>query len=355
MSTDSKSQETESKLKAFQIFNIAEKPVMEFLALFLDEPHETIFRDELPIASDPLILLPLADYKPDTYIKFTIKPINLADVSSESVSNDTVSNDTVSNDSSNSISNDSIRCGVINNIIEHQLVKNGVGFLWYCVKEVFASIIASSMINNKPLQNITIELNEQNWTLYPKYLCDLSHKKNFLEQAVIKLTNITENRDKFDGDIADVEKNLQSAMLELTNVNNQITPEVLAEEIKINNSYSSQIVLAIFTEEIFEKDLPKRVEPPNFNTKDEPPNFNTKNKPPNFNNKDNVNAGHITTDNQNSDEKNKSLNFNNKNESLNFNNKNESPNFNTKDEPSNFNEKNKEYNLEERVSQLFVD
>ena len=294
MSTDSKSQETESKLKAFQIFNIAEKPVMEFLALFLDEPHETIFRDELPIASDPLILLPLADYKPDTYIKFTIKPINLADVSSESVSNDT--------------SNDSVRCGIINNIIKHQLVKNGIGFLWYCVKEVFASIIASSMINNKPLQNITIELNEQNWTLYPKYLCDLSHKKNFLEQAVIKLTNITENRDKFDGDIAGVEKNLQSAMLELTNVNNQITPEVLAEEIKINNSYSSQIVLAIFTEEIFEKDLPKRVEPPNFNTKDEPPNE-----------------------------------------------KNKSPNFNTKDEPSNFNEKNKEYNLEERVSQLFVD
>ena len=307
MSTDSKTQDTDSKLKAFQIFNIAEKPVMEFLALFLDEPHETIFRDELPIESDPLILLPLADYKPDTYIKFTIKPINLADGSSESVINDTsnsISNVSVSNDTSNSISNvsvsndtsdNSIRCGVINNIIEHQLVKNGVGFLWYCVKEVFASIIASSMINNKPLQNITIELNEQNWTFYPKYLCDLSHKKNFLEQAIIKLTNITENRDKFDGDIADVEKNLQSAIFELTNVNNQITPEVLDEETKINNSYSSQMVLGIFTEEIFEKDLPKRVEPPNFNNKD---------KPSNFNNKD---------------------------------------------------EKNKEYNLEERVSQLFID
>ena len=91
------------------------------------------------------------------------------------------------------------------------------------------------------------------------------------------------------------------------------------EETKINNSYSSKMVLAIFTEEIFEKDLPKIVEPPNFN------------------NKDNVNAGHITTDNQNSDEKNKS------------------PNFNNKDEPPNFNNKNEEYNLEERVSQLFTD
>ena len=289
MSKDSKTKDADSKLKAFQIFNIAEKPVMEFLALFLDEPHETIFRDELPIASDPLILLPLTDYKPDTYIKFTIKPTNLADNSSEAVSND------------------SIRCGVITNIIEHQLVKNGVGFLWYCVKEVFASIIASSMINNKPLQNITIELNEQNWTFYPKYLCDLSHKKNFLDQAVIKLTNITENRDKFDGDIADVEKNLQSAMLELTNVNNQITQEVLDEEIKINNSYSNQMVLGIFTEEIFEKDLPKRAEPPNFNNKD------------NLTTQSNI---------KNSDEKNKQSNFNNKNE---------------------------EYNLEERVSQLFVD
>ena len=316
MSKDSKTKDADSKLKAFQIFNIAEKPVMEFLALFLDEPHETIFRDELPIESDPLILLPLADYKPDTYIKFTIKPINLEDDSSESVSND------ISNSISNvSVSNDSIRCGVINKIIEHQLVKNGVGFLWYCVKEVFASIIASSMINNKPLQNITIELNEQNWTFYPKYLCDLSHKKNFLEQAIIKLTNITENSDKFDGDIADVEKNLQSAMFELTNVNNQITPEVLAEETKINNSYSSQMVLGIFTEEIFEKDLPKRVEPPNFNNKY----------------------------NQNSDEKNKPPNFNNKDEPSNFNNKDEPSNFNNKDE------KNKEYNLEERVSQLFID
>ena len=235
MLTGCKSKEEETKLKTHQIFNIAEKPIMEFISQFLDEPHDTIFRDDLPNTSEPLILLPLAEYKNDVYIKFTVNPIKLSDDNRSKV--------------------------LINNIIENQVVKNGIGFLWYCIKEVFTSVVLSSLINKNPLDNIIIELDEQNWTFYPKYLCELSHKKNLLENTINKLTNLKETNPNSDN-INDINKTLYNAITELNKVNEEITPEMLADECRINESYSNNVVLGIFTEEINKEDLPKPITRP---------------------------------------------------------------------------------------------
>ena len=110
----------ERRIQTNRIFNIAEQHVMNFIAQFLDETPNAIFNDPLPTYVEPLILLPFDEYKKDTCIKFTIKPVNLSKETPVSTIN-------------------------IDNIIMHKKVKEGIGFLWYCIKEVFTSIVASSI------------------------------------------------------------------------------------------------------------------------------------------------------------------------------------------------------------------
>ena len=217
--------------KVHQMFNIAERHVMMFISSFLEEPHDTLFRDDLPHDSDPLILLPFVDYKSDTCIKFTIKMIT---------------------------GNDERDLSHINEIVRHQLVKNGIGFLWHCVKEVFASVVSSSLIIKTPLENIYIELNEQNWTFYPKYLSELSYKKIILESIILKL----ENMDYSPNNIID----RNNAVFELNKINEQITPELLDEEQSINKLYYAKQKLGIFIDDMSVHDLPKLPGGPELST-----------------------------------------------------------------------------------------
>ena len=73
--------------KTNQMFNIAERPVMEFISKFLDEPINVIFNDELPTYVQQLTLLPIKEYREGICLKFTIKPIvsNLSDNEKKSV------------------------------------------------------------------------------------------------------------------------------------------------------------------------------------------------------------------------------------------------------------------------------
>jgi len=225
----------EHKLKTNQIFNIAERPVMEFIARFLDETSNVLFSDDLPTYVEPLILLPFDGYKDDICIKFTIKPIILTD-------------------------DQPIRALAIDNIIEHKRVKEGIGFLWYCIKEVYSAIVSSTMINNKPMDNITINLNETNWTFYPKYSHELTTKKSFLEDALGKLMYINQNLSKFPPSMkAEISQEFTKVTNQLNEVNTQLTPELIATEQNINDSYVDRAVLGIFVEEIPKSELPKPI------------------------------------------------------------------------------------------------
>jgi hypothetical protein len=225
----------ERMLQTNQIFNMAERPVMEFIAKFLDETPNVLFRDELPTYVEPLILMPFEGYKDDICIKFTIKPVILTDDQPEPDL-------------------------TIDSIIEHQRVKEGIGFLFYCIKEAYSAIISSAMINNKPMDNITMDLNETDWVFYPKYSNDLTTKKSFLEDALGKLMYINQNIGKFPPDmVAEITQEFPKVTDQLTAVNDQITPELIATDQKINDSYADRAVLGIFVEEIHRRDLPKPI------------------------------------------------------------------------------------------------
>jgi hypothetical protein len=235
MSDDQKLSKEDQQRKTNQIFNIAERPVMDFISSFMEAPVVDIFKDEIPTYTEPLILLPISDYKDGVCIKFTIRPINLSDEHPENLLQ-------------------------ISSIIHHTKVKEGVGFLWYCIKEAYTAIVATAMHDNKPLVRTTMDLNESDWVFYPRYANELTHKKNFLENALGKLMYIKQNTDKFPPDVVEkINIDFPRITEQLTAVNRQITPEIVAEEKKMNALYSNKPVLGIFVEEMLESDLPEPI------------------------------------------------------------------------------------------------
>ena len=215
--------------EADQLFNIAERPVMEFISEFLEEPISVLFKDDLPAYTEPLILLPFAEYKDNICIKFTLKPITERSPAQKLF---------------------------IDSIIAHPKVKEGIGFLLYCVKEVYNTITVT-MINNKLLANTIMELNEDDWVLYSKYANPLTTKKIFLEDTLSRLTYIKQHIDKFPPDMVEqINMEFPRVIEQLKLVSAALTPEIVAEEKAINDTYLNKPVLGIFVEEINESELP---------------------------------------------------------------------------------------------------
>lgn len=224
------------KNQTIQIFNIAEKPIMEYIASFLDESPDVIFNDKVPDISDPLILLPIEDYKKNIYLKFTLEIMT----KKQSTANKT-------------------RAKNIDDIINHKNVKEAIGFLLYCIKAVLPSIVASCMIVNKPMVNTSLILNETTWTFDPVFNHDLTIKKTFLEESLSKLTYMKQERNEpLPPEMKPkIEKEYRNVATELAKVTSELTLDITEEEKKINKSYNDRPVLAIVCEEITKSQLPK--------------------------------------------------------------------------------------------------
>lgn len=223
------------KQQTEQIFNIAEKPIMEYVCNFLDEPCSVVFKDEIPIASDPLILLPIDEYKKEIYLKFTLK--------------------TVTKDHESNIK----RIADINDIIHYQRIKESIGFLVYCIKTCYPSIIVSGMINYKTMGNIILELNETDWSFTPIYSHDLSIKKKVLEETLNRIIYMRQNNDSNSNDeMLELNKQYTNIISEISKVQEQLTPEILELENQINNDMLSKPIIGIFVEEITKNQLPKK-------------------------------------------------------------------------------------------------
>ena len=221
------------RAQAMQLFNIAELPVMTFISKFLNEPPNVIFKDDIPKFAEPVILKPIDDYKKGIYLKFTLCDINL---------NDTNSTDRIS---------------FIDKLVEHQEIKDTLGFILYSIKCVFPSVVAASVINNKPLVNINIELDEENWVFYPRYINDQSIKKTFFEESlgkIIAIKNQTDNEVPPDI-MADLDKEYANLVESLRDIN--VTDEILKDDEKINIEFLKKNSIGIFVEEITVDQLPK--------------------------------------------------------------------------------------------------
>jgi hypothetical protein len=236
MATAPKQQDDKVRQQTMQIFNIAEKPIMEYISSFLEETPNTVFNSDIPTESDPLILLPIDDYKKDVYLKFTLKTIYPQQVKQTKQ-----------------------RAKFIEDVIEYKNVKEAIGFLVFCVKSVLPSIIASSMINNKPIINTDLVLNESNWSFDPVFKHELSIKKSFLEDSLSKITYMKQQKN---GElppemVPELEKEFRNVVNSLQTITKQITDEIINTEKKINTSYINKPVLGICLKEITKSQLPK--------------------------------------------------------------------------------------------------
>ena len=231
MQTHQNIEEEKKKLnqQTMQIFNTAEKPIMEYISAFLEEPESVVFKSDIPNIVDPLILLPIDEYKKNIYIKFTLKTINLEnDDFDERVKN-------------------------IKELIKYDNIKEAFGFLFYCIKIVYASVIASNMINNKPLLNIKLDLDTDNYVFYPFYQDDKTFKLNFLKETVIQLIKLKQEKKN----TPETDKKYNETVQEMNSLQFQITDEIKKKENDINQLLKSKPRLGIFIEEITTDQLPK--------------------------------------------------------------------------------------------------
>lgn len=223
-----------------QIFDLAENPIMEFITKFLDEPHSLVFTEDIIYTTEPLILLPIDEYKKDKYIRFNLKVIKNSEKK-----------------------NDKKRLEYLNDIVQYQGIKEALGFVLYCVKTVLPSVVGSSMINNKPLLNINLELDEVYWVFKPVHINDNITKKKFFEDSIEKIKYIkSQNHEIPDNMKKEMDMEYENIVNELDKLN--ITPDMIEMDKKLSESYTNNYVIAIVADEITKDQLPK----PKFNTSD---------------------------------------------------------------------------------------
>ena len=211
-----------------QIFNIAEVPVMDFITEFLDKPRGEIFIDSGSSITEPLILMPLEDYKKDVCLKFTLRTI-VTDGDSDRVDN-------------------------INRLLMHEKVCEGIGFLFYCVKSVYTPIVSKSMKDNNDMMNIKMELDQTNWTIAPRYLHELSHKKEFIDMS---LSQIIHRKKENIGDMDENNQEYERLVKSLVKLNKDFTPEMFEREKAINDSFKHLPKIAISIADLHVSNLPK--------------------------------------------------------------------------------------------------
>jgi hypothetical protein len=221
--------------QAHQLFNLSENVIMHFIAKFLDEVPSIIFKENIPEHIEPLILMPFDEYKNDKYLKFTLNVIK--------------------NKKFGSVK----RVESINNIIQHQNVKDAMGFLLYSIKSVLPSIVSSSMINNKPMLNINLELDGDSWVFCPVFENEIFIKRKFFEGTIQKIQIIKQNEaayneltDEKRNDLIQQYNNAVKSLNELV-----ITDDIIESDKKINELYLDQYCIAINVCEITKDKLPK--------------------------------------------------------------------------------------------------
>jgi hypothetical protein len=217
-----KQKEDQSK----QMFGMAEKPIMRYIAAFLDETHEAIFLDDMPDVEDPLILLPMDDYKKDICIKFT-----LANVGPDYKLD-------------------------LKTLIDHDLIKESIGFIYYCVRSVYGSVVSSTLINKTPMITTILCLDEENWVFTPQFMHEDTKKRVFLQEALGKLMYMMKDPAIDNSMLIKINEEYKKVLLALAQLG-EPSEEIKSLEEQINKTYASKPRLGIFVEEIHRNQLPK--------------------------------------------------------------------------------------------------
>lgn len=246
MSTD----QEKAKIQTNMMFDMTEKPLMEYISAFLEEPSDVIFKESLPNFVNPIIMKPVKDYKKKKYLKFSLRTV---------------------------MAEEKYDKPDIKELMKYEPVRETIGFIFYSLKMCYASIVASSMINNKPLISTVMEIDEQNWSFQPVYK-DMEHlKQEHLQNTLGKLIEMRKKINTFSEETqGNINTDYRNVMTQLAGIT--ISSDVEEEEKKVNSGYTTKPRLVIVVDEMLEKDLPK---PPKNNQADLAPVSKTRYADPN--------------------------------------------------------------------------
>lgn len=236
-------EKTAEKLKnqANQMFNLVEVPVMECISHFLSEPPSVLYNVDMPTRIDPFILMPMDDYKKNICLKYSLVHVD-AD------NNPIDSNITFKNRLN------------IPDLLKYDTVKEGIGFLFYSIKCVYTSIVASTMINSKPLVNTIVVLDDSDWSFSIRYKHNLAQQKQLLEENLGKLLYIRNHpNDYSESVVSQARKEFGGLVTAVTKITEEYTDEIKDTEQKINDDFSTRSKMIIVIEEMHKDDLPKPI------------------------------------------------------------------------------------------------
>lgn len=223
------------KSQTDHIFNMCEKPVMNFICKFLDETPNILFKDKIPTFSEPLIIKPISNFDKDKVIIFQVKTFKNVDEYNNNKKDD------------------------INNIIQYNEIKEAIGFLFYSIKNVYGPIVSETLINNKPMLNNILELNYENWTFYPKYVNNTLLKINFLKQTLDNICELKKNNQNDNLKLIELNKEYDNINSILYNIEED--KDLLENDIKndniINKNYYNKPVIGIILNLVDSKNLNK--------------------------------------------------------------------------------------------------
>ena len=204
------------------IFNVCEKPIMQFISKLLNT--DNIFTDKIPLFVEPLII-PIEEI--DKVAIFTLK-ISDCEV-------------------------DNKRIDSINDIIKYNDVRESIGFLYYAIKNVYAPIVSQSMTDNTKMINIRLFLDESKWIFTPRFLTELSLKISFLEQSLLNLDSIGNDENKT---LIDEEKENVIKVLEIVKKEYEENElDIKEKENNKTNEYKDYISIVV---ELIEKENVKQ-------------------------------------------------------------------------------------------------
>lgn len=224
--------DVKKKQQVNRVFNLAERPIMLYIKSLYssmiggDVSDLSIFEDTIPIIEDPLILMPWEDYKKNICLKFSVKPV---------------------------ASGYSLDLG---DLAKHENVLQAIGFLYYAMRTVYASVVSSTVLKEKKyFDNTLLEMNQNTLNMFPRFYQPKTIALNILNQKMGQIIDERTNN-KFSK-----EQHLEftSIVNQINMIKSQITEEEKIEERKNNIQLDNLPILGIFIEEIHKDNLPKPI------------------------------------------------------------------------------------------------
>ncbi len=237
-STQNNTLEKRKKYEINKMFDLAEKPLVEYFCYFLEKNKEELNAEynNISLVNDGIILTPIEDYNPDKYLHFKL----------EIKEHDYVSN---------------IPAELNNN----PLINDLLNFFTYSIQEVFESLVSiftEDIIKILIEKSFHLEFNKKTLSFKPVYIYPLRQKFNILNECKKNLEDLRQSSevwDKLD------EKNKISWNDQISQVNQmlkscQYSQDVAdEEEKKYNEQFSKYKCIGIIFSEVPENLQPNVV------------------------------------------------------------------------------------------------